>query len=272
MESSLGIIGGGMMAETLIKGFLEKEIFKAKDIMVSEPVAARSQYLEEYYGIHTTSDNLEVLSKCSTIILAVKPQVMPDVLEEIKEKIVPEKHLIITIAAGLPIAFYEKKLPKGTRLIRVMPNTCALVHESISAIAKGSGALEKDLTFATEIFQAIGKVLIVKEEYMDAITALSGSGPAYVALFVEALIDAGVSCGLPRDVAETLTLQTIEGTIQMFRKTQKNPYQIKAMVTSPGGTTITALEVFYKRGFPGIIMEAVKNAWKRSRELSENLK
>ncbi|MFN3504916.1 MAG: pyrroline-5-carboxylate reductase [Caldimicrobium sp.] len=271
MDRYLGIIGGGMMAEALIKGFLEKEIFRAKDITVSEPVTERRQYLEEYYGISTTSKNIEVLSRNSTIILAVKPQVMSAVLNEIKAKIVPANHLLITIAAGLPISYYEKRLPEGSRVIRVMPNTCALVHESISAIAKGSWATEKDLNLATEIFQTIGEVLIVKEEYMDAVTALSGSGPAYVSLIVEALIDAGVSCGLPREIAEKLILHTIEGTIKMIRKTNKNPYQIKAMVTSPGGTTISALEVFYQRGFPGIIIEAVKRAWKRSQELSENL-
>ncbi|MFN3921012.1 MAG: pyrroline-5-carboxylate reductase [Caldimicrobium sp.] len=272
MRKKLGIIGGGMMAEALIKGFLEKDIFKAKDILVSEPFNERRQYLEEFYGILTTPKNFEVLDKGSIILLAVKPQVMAEVLEEIKEKVDPKRHLIITIAAGLPMSFYEKRLPKETPIIRVMPNTCALVHESVSAIAMGKRATSEDLKKAEEIFQAIGSVIFVKEEYMDAITALSGSGPAYVALFIEALIDAGVRCGLPRDIAENLVLSTLEGTVKMIEKTKKDPYQLKAMVTSPGGTTISALEVLYQKGFPGIVIEAVKEAWKRSQEISKEFK
>lgn len=272
MSKKLGIIGGGMMAEALLKGFLEKDIFKRKDILVSEPIKERRQYLEEFYGILTTWDNCEVLEESVIILLAVKPQVMAEVLDEIKEKVDPKKHLIITIAAGLPLSFYEKKLPEETRLIRVMPNTCALVHESISAIAKGKKATSEDLKIAEEIFQAIGKVILVREEYMDAITALSGSGPAYVALFIEALIDGGVRCGLPRDIAEKLVLATLEGTVKMMEKTKRDPYQVKAMVTSPGGTTISALEVFYQKGFPGIVIEAVKEAWKKSQELNEGFK
>lgn len=269
MEKGLGIIGGGMMAEALIKGFLEKNIFLAKDILVSEPLKERRQYLEEYYGIFTTSDNSQIVKKKSVLLLAVKPQVMLDVLKEINSKIDAKTHKIITIAAGLPTEFYEKNLPTGTAVIRVMPNTCALIHKSISAIAKGKYASSQDLEFAEKIFKAIGDVVLVKEDYMDAITALSGSGPAYVALFIEALVDAGVRCGLPRDIAEKLTLSTLTGTIKMIEETKKNPYQIKAMVTSPGGTTISALEVFYKSGFNGIVIEAVKEAWKRSMELSK---
>ncbi len=272
MNETLGIIGGGRMAEALIKGFLDKDIFKPKDILVSEPVMERRQYLEEFYGISTTSDNLEVLQKKSIILLAVKPQVMGSVLEEIKAKVDPKSHLILTIAAGLPISFYEKFLPKETPIIRVMPNTCALVHKSISAIAKGKYASSAHLKLAEEIFQAIGEVIVVKEEYMDAVTALSGSGPAYVALFIEAMIDAGVYCGLPREIAEKLVLATLEGTLKMMEETKKDPYQIKAMVTSPAGTTISALGVFYEKGMPGIIIKAIKKAWERSRELSEEFK
>ncbi len=264
----IGIIGGGQMAEALIKGFLKKEWFSPQNILVSEPVKARREYLEEYYSVKTTDKNNEVIEKRDLILLAVKPQVMEGVLKEIKEKVNPERHLILTIAAGLPLSFYEKRLPEKTKIVRIMPNTCALVLKSISAIAKGTYVEEEEIIWVERLFSAIGEVIRVEEAYMDAVTALSGSGPAYVALFLEALIDAGVRCGLPRDISERLTLATLEGTIGMMKETKKNPYEIKAMVTSPGGTTISALEVFYKEGFPGIVIKAVKKAYARGKELS----
>lgn len=271
MLKNIGIVGGGQMAEALIKGFLEKDLFSAKDIIVAEPIKERRQYLEEYYHIHATPHNRTVLEKESIILLAVKPQVMEAVLKEINPFIETNRHLLITIAAGLRLEFYEKRLPPGTRLVRVMPNTCALVQSSISAICKGSYATEEDVRLVEEIFRTIGEVLRVEEYYMDAVTALSGSGPAYVALFVEALIDGGVRCGLPRMIAEKLALATMEGTLKLMKISQKNPYEVKAMVTSPAGTTITAMEWLYKEGFPGIIIEALRKAWERSKELSSEL-
>lgn len=265
---TIGIIGGGQMAEALIKGFLEKNIFSSDKILVSEPVAERRNYLEKTYGVKTTENNKKVVEERTLILLAVKPQVMKKVLEEIKEFIETNKHLILTIAAGLPVAFYEKILPQKTRLIRIMPNTCALVHKSISALCKGSFATDEDLKTAEEIFSAIGETVIVDETLMDAVTALSGSGPAYVALFIEALIDAGVRVGLPRNVSEKLVLQTVLGTVELMSKAQKSPYEIKAMVSSPGGTTISALHEFYEKGFSGIVISAVYKAYLRSKELS----
>ncbi|WP_022856138.1 pyrroline-5-carboxylate reductase [Thermodesulfobacterium thermophilum] len=267
--ATIGFIGGGMMAEAIIKGLLDKGLFSPENILVSEPVAERREYLSSTYKVHTVDQNEKVLKGCAKIILAVKPQVMKKVLEEIKEHIDIEKHLLITIAAGLPISFYEKILPRGTRLIRVMPNTCAIVHKSISALTKGSFATEEDLTSAEKLFSAIGETVVVGEELIDAVTALSGSGPAYVALFIESLIDGGVRAGLPRPLAEKLALATVVGSVEMMKKLKKNPYEIKAMVTSPAGTTITALEVFYQKGFPGTVIEAIYKAYLRSKELSE---
>ncbi|QER42482.1 pyrroline-5-carboxylate reductase [Thermodesulfobacterium sp. TA1] len=267
--ANIGFIGGGMMAEAIIKGFLDKGLFNPDNILVSEPVLERREYLSSTYRVKTVEQNGKVLEDCQQIILAVKPQVMKKVLTEIKEEIDPKKHLLITIAAGLPIRFYENILPKGARLIRVMPNTCAVVHQSISALAKGSFATDEDLKTAEKLFSAIGETVIVGEELLDAVTALSGSGPAYVALFVEALIDGGVRAGLPRPLAEKLALATITGSVEMMRKLKKNPYEIKAMVTSPAGTTITALEVLYQQGFPGTVISAVYEAYLRSKELSE---
>jgi pyrroline-5-carboxylate reductase len=157
-------------------------------------------------------------------------------------------------------------LPEKTKLIRIMPNTCALVQESASALCGNEFVSEKDMETAVRIFSAIGEAVVVPEEFMDGITALSGSGPAYVALFVEALIDAGVKVGLPRNLAEKLAIQTVLGTAKLLKE-KKNPYQVKAMVTSPGGTTIAALKALYEKGMPGSVMEAVERAYKRSLEL-----
>ena len=267
--NEIGIIGGGQMAEALIKGFLEKGLFFPKNILVSEPLKERRQYLEEFYNVQTTEDNKRVVKERELLLLAVKPQVMGRVLEEIKDLINPKKHLVLTIAAGLPLSFYEKRLPQKTKIVRIMPNTCALVHKSISAISKGPYVEDEELTLVEKIFSVVGEVVRVEEAYMDAVTALSGSGPAYVSLFLEALIDAGVRCGLPRNISEKLALATLEGTIELLKKTRKNPYEIKAMVTSPGGTTITALEELYKKGFQGIIIKAVRKAYERGKELSQ---
>ncbi len=264
----IGIIGGGQMAEALIRGFLEKNLFTPENILVSEPIDQRRTYLEKNYKINTTSSNLDVIKQRKIIILAVKPQVMKKVLEEIKDFIEVKKHLILTIAAGLPINFYEKILPSKIKLIRIMPNTCAIVHQAISAISKNPFATEEDLKITQEIFSAIGETIIVDEDLMDGVTALSGSGPAYVALFIEAFIDAGVRMGLPREIAKKLTLKTFSGTIKLIEETKKNPYEIKSMVTSPAGTTITAIQEFYERGLPGIIISGIYKAYLRSKELS----
>lgn len=265
-RQGIGFIGGGMMAEALIRGFLNSKLYKPTEIFVSEPNGERRQYLEEFYGISTTPENLRVLQNRETVILAVKPQVMEGVLAEIKNSVTPN-HLLITIAAGLTIEFYEKRLPHGTRLIRVMPNTCAIVGKAVSVLSKGSFALDEDLEFAKGLFSTVGLALTADERYMDAVTALSGSGPAYVALFVEALADAGVLVGLPRDLAETLALETVRGTVELISQTKKSPYEVKSMVSSPGGTTIAALETLYEKGFSGVIMSAVKKAYLRSLEL-----
>jgi len=265
----IGIIGGGQMAEALIKGFLKKNLFSSENILVSEPVEERRKYLEKSYKINTTESNVEVVKKNELILLAVKPQVMKKVLEEIAPYINTEKHLILTIAAGIPINFYEKILPPQTKVIRIMPNTCALVHQAISGISKGSFATDEDLKIAETIFSAIGETVLVEENLMDAITSLSGSGPAYVALFIEALIDGGVRTGLPRYIAEKLVLQTVFGTAKLMLETGKNPYEVKSMVTSPAGTTITAMQEFYEKGLPGIIISGIYKAYLRAKELSK---
>lgn len=269
MEYKLGIIGGGQMAEAILKGLLDKKFFSPKEIIVSEPVDERRIYLDERYGLSTTDSNIRVVSSSRILLLAVKPQVMGLVLKEISSFLNPKSQVLISIAAGLPISFYEALIPSEMPFIRVMPNTCAFVQHSISAMARNKYVTQEHCKEAERIFSAIGKVIWVEEDYMDAITALSGSGPAYVALFIEGLIEGGVRCGLPRGIAEKLVFNTIEGTIKLFTHTGKNPYEIKAMVTSPGGTTISALEILYKKGFLGVLIEALYKAYVRSKEISQ---
>ena len=267
-KKELGIIGGGQMAEAIIKGILVKNFLKPSEIFVSEPVKERRTYLEKTYKIKTTANNLEVVKKKRIILIAVKPQVVKNVLEEVKDYVVETEHIFITIAAGLPLEYYEKYFPPKTKVIRVMPNICAMCLQSMSAICANKFVSEKELQIALDLFSCVGEVLLVKEELMDGITALSGSGPAYIALLIEAFIDAGVRIGISRDLAKKLILQTIIGTVSLFKE-GKNPYEIKAMVSSPGGTTISGLHFLYEKGVPGIIMSAIEKTFKRSKELKE---
>ncbi len=263
---SIGIIGGGQMAEALIKGFLQKKIFNPKAIYVSEPSSERRNFLKNQYEINVFFDNKKIWEKAKKIILAVKPQVIEKVLEEVKN-FVTSSHLVLTIAAGIPLKVYEFYLGKEKKIIRIMPNCCALINYSVSVLSPNKNVTEKEIKEAEKIFSAIGKVYILEESYMDAVTALSGSGPAFFATIIEAFIDAGVLVGLSRKISKELVIHTLLGTCKLLEN--KDPYEIKSMVTSPGGTAITGEKVFYKEGLSGIIMEAVYQAFKRSEELGK---
>ena len=218
----------------------------------------------------TSADNLLLWQECGIVILAVKPQTMAAMLRDSREHI-QASHLLITIAAGLPLYFYSACLGSETcRIIRVMPNTPALVLKGASAICGNHNVSQTDLEKAVTIFSAIGTTVILDESYLDAVTGLSGSGPAYVFTFVEALIDAGIKCGLTRNVAESLTLQTILGSIMLLQENGEHPAVLRSKVTSPGGTTIAGLHVLEKAGFRGIIMDAVEAATLRSKALGKS--
>jgi pyrroline-5-carboxylate reductase len=265
----IGFIGGGQMAEALIKGILKAELFPARDIIAADPTPGRRQILEGY-GINTCADANEMTAKCQVIILAVKPQIMGPVLDSVQAGI-GINHLIISIAAGIPLSFLEDKLADGgCRVIRVMPNTPALVQEGAAALSPGRGATDEDMAKAKAIFEAVGQAVILPESYLDAVTGLSGSGPAYVFTFIEALIDAGLKVGLPRDAAQTLVLQTILGSVKLSMESGKHPAELRAMVTSPGGTTIAGLHEMARAGFQGIIMDTVEAATRRSTELGKS--
>jgi pyrroline-5-carboxylate reductase len=259
------------MGEALIQGILKSGAYSADNILVTDPVEDRREFLSKTYGVSTfsSSDSEKVWSDCETIILAVKPQIMKDVLMDAKNKI-NESHLIISIAAGIRTSFINENLSGcGCRIIRVMPNTPAFVLEAASALTAGTRATDEDLDTAITIFDSIGKTIILEEQYFDAVTGLSGSGPAYVFTFLEALIEGGRQAGLNKKDAELLAMQTVLGSIKLAMSSEETPAQLREMVTSPGGTTIAGLQKLEAAGFNAIIMDAIKAATERSIELGK---
>ncbi len=261
-------IGGGQMAEALIKAVTAKRFMSPDAIFCSEPLEDRRKYLEKTYGIATFSDNKKAAAMAAIILLAVKPQVMDAVLADLKPAITQDK-LVISIAAGITVFRLEAGLSNGTRVIRVMPNTPALVQEGAAALCRGTHAREPDMERALMLFGAVGKAVEVPESLMDAVTGLSGSGPAYCFMFMEALIQAGIREGLSRPVASELAVQTVLGSARMCQETNKEPGELVPMVTSPGGTTIHGMYHLYREGLFTSVMDAVRAAAERSRELGK---
>ncbi|WP_333653496.1 pyrroline-5-carboxylate reductase [Dissulfurispira sp.] len=262
----IGFIGGGNMAEAIIKGVKSQESGVRRDILVSEPREDRRKYLQQTYGIKTTESNKEVASSCNIIILAVKPQNMAAVLDEIADLITEEK-TVVSIAAGITLSYLQSKL-KTKKLIRVMPNTPAIMQEGMSVMSLCECFSDRDIAIVRDIFMSVGKVLTLPEKYMDAVTAVSGSGPAFVALFTEAVIAAGEKMGLSRDNASELAIQTLIGTARLL-DTGMPPEKLREMVTSPGGTTAAGLGVFEEKGFKDIVYDALYAAKKRAEELAK---
>jgi len=260
----IGFIGGGNMAEALIKGIRGQGM--RYEIIVSEPREERRRYLEDSYGIRTTPSNRGVVSSCDIIILAIKPQNMGEVLEEISDLVTDEK-TVVSIAAGITFSFLQSRL-KTRRLIRVMPNTPALVQEGMSVISLCECAPDPSINLVRELFMSVGRVITLPERYMNAVTALSGSGPAFIAFFIEAMIEAGIRMGLDSEDATTLAIQTAVGTARLI-DTGMGPSRLREMVTSPGGTTEAGLRVFNEKGLRDIVISALKRAEQRAEELSE---
>jgi pyrroline-5-carboxylate reductase len=257
----IGFIGGGNMAEAMIKGILQSGM---KDIMVSEPREDRCSYLEKTYNVKTTSDNKEVVKSCNIIILAVKPQNMDEVTAEIN-KVITEEKIVVSIAAGITLSYLASRL-KTSKIIRVMPNTPALVQEGMSVLTLCECIHDREMGLIRSIFMSVGKVLVLPEKYMDAVTALSGSGPGFIALFVEKMIEAGEKVGLSKDNATELAIQTLIGTAKLL-ETGMPPGKLREMVTSPGGTTAAGLKVFEEKGFQDTVDAVIKAAANRSKEL-----
>lgn len=269
-DKKMAFIGSGNMAEALIKGMINSSIIKPENILTSDVRKDRLEFLHNTYKVQIASDNLDAIKKAGIIILSVKPQTILEVLDQISESANDSK-LIISIAAGISLEIIQRALDKedskALRLIRAMPNTPALVQTGATAMSKGVNALEEDMKTADEIFSAVGKVVEVNEDLMDAVTGLSGSGPAYIFLIIEALIDAGVKAGLPRDISMTLSVQTVLGAAKLVSESGEHPEKLKDMVTSPGGTTLAGLHALEKGELKVVLMNAVKSATKRSKEL-----
>jgi pyrroline-5-carboxylate reductase len=257
----IGFIGGGNMAEAIIKGIFAKY---GSNIMVSEPVDKRRTYLEKTYNIKTTPNNKEVVKNCNIIILAVKPQNMDSVTAEIYDEISNDK-IVVSIAAGITLSYLSSRL-KTTKIIRVMPNTPALVQEGMSVMSMCECINDKEMQVIKDIFMSIGLLLALPEKYMNAVTALSGSGPAFFAYFVEAMIEGGVRMGLGKDDAATLAVQTFLGTAKLLN-TGMHPSKLREMVTSPGGTTAAGLKLLEEKGFKETVIASIEAATNRAKEL-----
>jgi pyrroline-5-carboxylate reductase len=262
----LAFIGGGNMAEALLRGILAAKRLTPDQVVVTDVREDRLAVLHTIYGVATTTDNAEAAAGAETVLLAVKPQVMPRALEELR-RAVTEQQLVISIAAGIATVTIEAAFLRPVRVIRVMPNTPALVLEGVSALCRGAQATAEDLQAARHLLEAVGTVVTVDEGLMDAVTGLSGSGPAYIFLVIEALADGGVKVGLPREVAQALAAQTVRGAARMVLETGQHPGALKDMVASPGGTTIAGLHALEQGAVRAALINAVEAAAKRSREL-----
>ncbi len=268
MKKQIVFIGAGNMAEALIKGIINSRLASAKDITATDTNANRLSWIQEEYNIQTNSSNTDAIQKADIIILAIKPQMFPEVLEEIAPAI-NSQQLIISIAAGVTTAKIENIIGETSKVIRVMPNTPALVQKGVTAITRGFSATEKDELITNKIFGSVGMILNVKEDMMDIITATSGSGPAYIFYFMEAMIEAAEENGMSKIDALNVVTKTVCGAGKLVLLSHEQPKELRENVTSPGGTTQAALEVLEKNNFKKIIKEAVEAATFRSKELAK---
>jgi pyrroline-5-carboxylate reductase len=255
------------MAEAMISRLVSLGHYPASEILVSDPVPERRDFLHQAYGVITTDDNTE-LEGVNTLLLAIKPQILPVVAQQWESLSPAPGQLVLSILAGVPLSKLEAAFPQRG-VVRAMPNTPATVGQAMTALALGQRVTPEQGEIALALFSAIGEVVIVPETLMDAVTGLSGSGPAYVALVIEALADGGVAVGLPRPIAQQLALQTVRGTAALLHETQRHPALLKDQVCSPGGTTIAGVMVLESNGFRGSLMAAVKAATQRAKELGQ---
>ncbi|MGE5473132.1 MAG: pyrroline-5-carboxylate reductase [Ignavibacteriales bacterium] len=264
----IGIIGCGNMGGALVKGIIKSGEVDAESILVLDEEHKKAETLSKKYGVIARARLNDVLRFADYVILAVKPSIVPEVLKKMKKDELRDT-VIISIAAGVTIESIEKVLECECKVARVMPNTPALIKESMSAICYNKNINDKEMTSIKKIFEYIGRVIEVNENQMNAVTALSGSGPAYVFMFIEAMADAGVRMGLKRDIAYELSAQTVLGSAKMVMETGKHPGELKDMVCSPAGTTIEAVYQLEKRGFRGTVMKAIGEAFEKAEEMSE---
>jgi pyrroline-5-carboxylate reductase len=266
LTTKIAFVGGGQMAEAIIGGLLAGQVCRPELLWATDPVPARCDRLKSQFAVRVGSDNSQAVAWADVVLLAVKPQVVPQVLGEIGGDL--PRVLVISIAAGITIRSLTNQAAGAQRIIRAMPNMPALVREGMTALAWTGAITEKDKEIARAIFQAVGRVLSIEERLMDAVTGLSGSGPAYVFQAIEALADGGVKMGLPRQTAEVLAAQTVLGAAKMVLESGDHPAKLKDRVASPGGTTIAGLHRLEEGRFRATLMGAVEAATKRSQELA----
>lgn len=269
-RTTIAMIGSGQMGEALIGGWLAAKTVSADALFATDASAERRDLMKRRFGVRVGSGNREAASWADVVVLAVKPQILDGVMKDLSPALADK--LVLSIAAGVTIARLAKLAPKNTRVVRAMPNTPVLVRDGVSALSFGAGVTDKDQQFARRLFDAVGRAVVVEEKLMDAVTGLSGSGPAYVFLAIEALADGGVKMGLPRTVSDLLAAQTVLGAARMVLETGEHPAKLKDRVASPGGTTIAGLHRLEQGGLRAALMAAVEAASKRSEELGRETK
>lgn len=263
----IGFIGAGQMAEALARGFINKNIIKASNIYATDIMQVRKEVFASF-GANAAETNSEVVANSDVVFIAVKPQYVSLVLKEVRPVLTP-KTVIVSIAAGVTLATLKEAAGEDSRVIRVMPNTPCLVGETASAMCLGGKADDGDADVVKQLFDAVGTIYKVEEKLLSAVTGLSGSGPAYIFVMIEALSDGGVKAGLPRDIATQLAAQTVLGSAKMVLETGKHPGVLKDMVTSPAGTTIAGVHELEKAGVRNAFINAVTGAAARADELSK---
>ncbi len=265
---AVGFLGAGQMATALALGWTKAGLLDVSRSRAADPYPDARAKFQQATGVKAVESNLGVLAACNVLVLAVKPQVMTAVLAEVKPAVCPT-HLFVSIAAGLTLKTLADGLGDTTRLVRVMPNTPCLVGASATGYSPGTTATSEDAALVERLFSAVGVAHLVPEHLLDAVTGLSGSGPAFVYMFIEALADGGVKCGLPRAVAQALAAQTVMGAAKMVLETGQHPAALKDAVASPGGTTIAGIHALERAAFRAATMDAVEAASKRAQELGK---
>lgn len=266
-NQKIAVIGAGNMGLALLKGMIDSGAVPPKAITVRNKRAEKAQALAEKFGVLTAPSNLEAAAGADIVLLSVKPQIFSQVLSELRGKL--GDTLVISVAAGVSTERIERELGGNPRVVRCMPNTPALIKQGATAISAGAYTKAGDLELAQAILGSVGRVVAVDEEHLDAVTGLSGSGPAYVFLIIEAFADAGVKVGLSREIALDLAVQTIQGAARLLQETKEHPGKLKDQVTSPGGTAIAGLHTLEQGGLRTTIMNAVEAATKRAKELGQ---
>src|SRR5881392_4155070 len=265
----VAILGVGTIGEALLRGLLSGGWREPSEIVVTVRGEERAAELAERYGVEATTSNAEAVRGAALVVIAVKPQDFDELLGEIGSLLSPET-TVLSVAAAIPTASIERRLAEGVPVVRAMPNRAATVHESVAGLCAGAHADEEHLALAEAALSHLGAVVRVPEPYMDAVTAVSGSGPAYFALLAEAMIEAGILLGLSREVSTQLVVQTMLGTAKLLRDEKMHPVELREQVTSPGGTTIRAIQELEKAGVRAALFSAIQAAMERSRELAED--